>query len=292
MIHYIWLKIYTNQTHVPPLKCGWNPSPLSIQTAACILSLFINEEQAAHSKPETSAEAVLGQMKNLYIQVVLTNGFGYKDFLDELKYKFDSFSVTEDEFFTSIKTWREVYGRTFTLVHTQKELVESAFGLKDADRNRLSILSKVAYRQISIKSAFAKLASVDNDAAQPLGAPVEHNLAEYIVEIANQFGIFQDKLTVEAFNQFIAGTLSTPLRASNNTTVAIFLHGLVEVQVLKYGAYSKISAQESILSSTGKKPLSNHDITVPISKERKEDNPRGVHAKLKKKLRSLKEFKC
>lgn len=119
---------------------------------------------------------------------------------------------------------------------------------------------------------------------EPLGDVVSSNQAELIVQIANNYGVFKENLTLEQFNAFMAGTLTTPLKSSANVKVAIFIYGLKDANLFYSGVFSRIGKSECILSATGKGPLSGDDITSTMYQMSKDSSK---HKALKASMERL-----
>ena len=274
------------------LNFMWRTCLSSIQPQGCILSLFIGEETPGHPKPENSADSLFGMMQVLYIQILGIEGMEYQDFLDELNYHFTAYSVSEEEYINHLIEWKEIYGRTYSLIFNHQKLIEAAFMASEFGDKQISILSMAAYHRISAKNALLLITGLEPKST-PLGSPVQLNIAELIVHIANQFGIFKENLTVSMFNDFMAGTLSEPLQSNSNVEVAIFLNGLKAAKLLNKGAFKRIGELRCILSSTGDRTLSGNEISTQIHEQAKMDEasnrPSGKHKNLKLQMAALKK---
>ena len=274
------------------LNFKWRTCLLSIQPQGCILSLFIDEETPGHPKPENSADSLFGMMQVLYIQILGIEGMEYRDFLDELNYHFSAYSVSEEEYYSHFIEWKEVYGRTYSLIFNHQKLIEAAFMASEFGDKQTSILSMAAYHKISAKKALLLITGLETKSA-PLGSPVKLNVAEIIVHIANQFNIFKENMTVTMFNDFMAGRLIEPLQSNSNVEVAIFLNGLKAAKLLNKGAFKRIGDLRCILSSTGDRALSGNEISTQIHEQAKmdkaSDKPSGKHKNLKLQMATLKK---
>lgn len=287
----LWIHLSkTSDTNVvPPLM--WSTFFLSIQTGGCILSLFINEVRPTHEKPENSAEVLFGKMHTLYLEIVQERGMTYRDFLGEVRHQFKFYSTTEQELMAHFEEWSEVYSRAFSLVYGEEELVVAAFSVAPFGFDQESILSKAAYRKLTVKNALALIKEIE---AKPesLGDEVSPNLAELIVQIANNYGVFRDELTIDKFNAFMAGTLATPFESSNNVKVAIFIYGLQEANLFYPGIFERIGRLGCIISSSGKGPMSGNDITSTMYQQAKNnEGPLKFKDKYKDLKRSLEGVK-
>ena len=229
------------------LNFMWRTCLSSIQPQGCILSLFIDEETPGHPKPENSADSLFGMMQVLYIQILGIEGMEYQDFLDELSYHFTAYSVSEEEYINHLIEWKEIYGRTYSLIFNHQKLIEAAFMASEFGDKQISILSMAAYHRISAKNALLLITGLEPKST-PLGSPVQLNIAELIVHIANQFCIFKENLTVSMFNDFMAGKLSEPLQSNSNVEVAIFLYE-IEPQVYKVSMRSNQYVNVSEIAS-------------------------------------------
>lgn len=199
-------------------------------------------------------------MKVIYDDIVKKRGLSYNDFQNELLQKLNIFSTTPEEYGKKRDEWTEFYGRAYTAAFSHQKVVEAAFSAKPFGVKQEKILSEVAYNKISEKDAIDELNGLAELATSPLGPVVDLNVAELIVQIANQFDIFKEHLSVSMFNAFMAGTLTEPLKSAGNGAVSLFLHRLKEANIFDYGAFSKIGSQCMIESSSGDKTLDAKDI--------------------------------
>ncbi len=268
----------------------WSSCLSSIQTVACILSLFINESAPKYPKPEESAVSLLCKMQSLYGDIVIIKGLSYQDFLDELNYHFNVYSVSEEEYLSHLVEWREIYRRCYRLASCQSKLIEAAFSDNQFCEGHDVILSKAAYREISVETALALLHRMMPE-DKSLGNPVPLNITEMIVQIANQYEVFKTALTVGLFNDFMSGNLSSPLRSKNNVAVALFVNGLKEAGLFHPGAFKRIGTSRCILSSTGNKTLTGREISSQLYEQVKLDEaargPSGKYKGLKMQLAKL-----
>lgn len=229
-------------------------------------------------------------MQILYADIVISKGMGYQDFLDELNHHFFAYSVTDDEYVAHIAEWKVVYGRSYELAYRHPKLIMAAFGSNQYGREMEAILAKVAYREISASDGLAQITGLKSN-QMSLGNPVPMNTAELIVEIANQYGIFKENLTVSRFNDFMAGKLTTPLESNNNVAVALFVKGLKDAKLFHRGIYKHIGDLECILSSTGAKSLTGKEISTIVHDQSQMDiaigKPTGKYKGLKQKMAAL-----
>lgn len=235
-------------------------------------------------------KTIFGEMKVIYDDIKQVNGMTYHDFEDELIQKLNAYSTTSHEYYKKAEMWKNIYGRAFTVVFAHQALIETAFSISPFGVKQEKVLCDVANHTIDVREAL-RILHGEQESANPLGSAITSKLAENIVAIANQFEIFKEHLSVSSFNSFLAGTLSEPLRSANNVAVSLFLQRLVKLHVLTYGAYEKIGAQHSILSSSGKKALNARDIASSLYAEEQKYNstvkPIGKFRHLKKELLGL-----
>ncbi|MDE7026277.1 MAG: hypothetical protein K2O88_10460 [Paramuribaculum sp.] len=173
----------------------------------------------------------------------------------------------------------------------QSKLIEAAFSDKQFCEEHDQILSKAAYREISVETALELLQGIA-PAPNSLGDPVPLNLVEMIVQIANQYGIFKGALTVQMFNDFMAGKLTAPLRSNSNVAVAIFVNGLKEAGLFYSDAFKRIGDTRCIQSSTGNKTVTGKEISSQLHEQVKLDEaakaPSGKYRGLKIQMSKLK----